>query len=156
MKTKFIFLLALLFGTAVFMTVRADPEPGPEPDADPDAYADADADPDAYADADAGWASWASWRPSHYNYRHRCSKWCPSGYSLDYHSCSCRCSRKCSYGYTLDVSSCKCVPRAPNCVCIAPPSIPYYNSYKWLNKCSPWSNSWSCQKNGCTWSCSHH
>ena len=41
MKTKFVFLLALLFGTAVIMTVRADPVPGPEPDAD------ADADPDA-------------------------------------------------------------------------------------------------------------
>ena len=52
MKTKFIFLLALLFGTAVFMTVRADPVPGPEPDAGPDAVTDGDPDADADPDAD--------------------------------------------------------------------------------------------------------
>ena len=62
MKTKFVFLLALLFGTAVFMTVRADPEPGPEPDADADADADGD------ANADPGYRK-THYRPSHYNYR---------------------------------------------------------------------------------------
>ena len=111
MKSKFIFLLALLFGTAVFMTVRADPEPGPEPDAD----ADADADPDPDVDADPG-PRWTPHRPSHYNYRRQCpadytwSNWyrkcvcsskCSYGYTLDYRSCSCKCSKKCSYGYKI-------------------------------------------------------
>ena len=37
MKTKYIFLITLLCGIAVFMTVKADPETESDPDADADA-----------------------------------------------------------------------------------------------------------------------
>ena len=45
MKTKYIFLITLLGGIAVFMTVKADPETESNPDADADADADAKPSP---------------------------------------------------------------------------------------------------------------